>query len=180
MYRIVVDNRYCRVFRLSVYDNYMAHHLLEREIRQVKPLSLVDQAAANLHRSSSILLQEVASYLTTKGISPKQYNILRILRGAGKEGLCCGDVAARLVSPDPDTTRLLDRLARREWIRRQQGHPDRRVVRIRITPAGLKLLESVEGEVQAIQSHQFQHFKESELRKLISLLESLRDRKGRA
>ena len=149
--------------------------LLEREIAQTKPLSLVDQAAANLHRSSAVLLQEVASYLAENDISPKQYNILRILRGSSKIGLCCGDIASRLVTPDPDTTRLLDRLVRRKWVRRDHSAHDRRVVCVRINASGLKLLARLEKGVQAIQNRQFQHLKRSELETLIALLESLRE-----
>jgi len=152
-------------------------NLLEREIQQTKPLGLVDQAAANLHRTSAVFLQEVASFLGKEDISPKQYNILRILRGAGKPGLCCGEIASRLVSPDPDATRLLDRLAKRKWIRREHNDKDRRVVRVRITASGMTLLASLEKGVQAIQNRQFRQLKESDLRTLISLLESLRERK---
>jgi len=151
--------------------------LLEREIHQTKPLTLVDRAAANLHRSAAVLLQEVASYLGTKDISPKQYNILRILRGAGEKGLCCRDIAARLVTPDPDTTRLLDRMAARKWIRREHDDEDRRVVLVRITASGLALLAVLERQVRTIQNRQFEHLKESELRKLIRTLESLREPK---
>lgn len=118
---------------------------LEEEIAQTKPLTLVDRAAANLHRTAAIFLQEVADYLTDKGISPKQYNILRILRGAGNKGISCDDVAARLVSPDPDTTRLLDRL-----------------------------LARLEKTVRKMQNRQFRPLKQPELRKLIRLLETLR------
>jgi len=150
-------------------------HLLEREIAQTKPLSLVDQAAANLHRSSAVLLQEVGSYLAENDISPKQYNILRILRGAGESGHSCGDIASRLVTPDPDTTRLLDRLVRRKWIRRDHGDHDRRVVRVRITASGLKLLARLEKAIQAIQNRQFQKLKKHDLETLIALLESLRE-----
>jgi DNA-binding MarR family transcriptional regulator len=153
-------------------------HLLEKEISQTKPLSLVDQAAANLHRSSAVLLQEVASYLAENDISPRQYNILRILRGAGDTGLCCGDIAARMVTPDPDTTRLLDRLVKRKWIRRRHSDHDRRVVRVGITVSGLKLLATLETKVQVIQHRQFQHLKKSELETLVALLESLRKEKA--
>jgi len=152
--------------------------LLEREIGQTKPLSLINQAAANLHRSSAVLLQEVAAGLATKKISPKQYNILRILRGAGERGLRCGEIAARLVTPDPDTTRLLDRLVVKKWVRRLHDEKDRRAVRVRITAAGLALLAVLEKRVDAIQSRQFQCMKESDLRKLVSLLESLRETEG--
>ena len=153
-------------------------NLLQQEIHQTKPLSLVDEAAANLHRSSAVLLQEVASYLATKDISPKQYNILRILRGAGEVGLSCGEIASRLVAPDPDTTRLLDRLVSRKWIRREHSNRDRRVVLVRISSSGLALLASMETEVQAIQNRQFQRLKDRDLRKLVSLLESLRRTEG--
>ena len=149
-------------------------HLLEREIGQIKPLSLVDQAAAGLHRTSAILLQEVAEYLSEKSVSPKQYNILRILRGAGAKGLSCGDIASRLVTPDPDTTRLLDRLVRRKWIRRDHDRRDRRMVRVRITATGLALLAAMEKKVQAIQGRQFKKLKGRDLQKLVALLEVLR------
>jgi DNA-binding MarR family transcriptional regulator len=154
-------------------------NLLEREIAQTKPLTLIDRAAANLHRTAAILLQEVAAYLKAKSLSPRQYNILRILRGAGDEGLRCGEIASRLVTPDPDTTRLLDRLAARKWIHRRHGLQDRRIVRVRITPSGLALLASLEKTVQRIQNRQFHHLKLTDLNKLVSLLESLRERKNR-
>lgn len=150
--------------------------LLEKEIAQTKPLTLVDRAAANLHRTAAIFLQEVTAYLTDNGISPKQYNILRILRGAGEQGISCGDVAARLVSPDPDTTRLLDRLLARKWIRRSHDLEDRRVVRVRITAAGASLLARLEKTVRKMQNRQFRPLKKAELRKLIRLLETLRSR----
>jgi DNA-binding MarR family transcriptional regulator len=149
--------------------------LLEREIAQTKPLSLVDRAAANLHRSSAVLLQEVAAFLNEHGISPKQYNILRILRGAGEPGLSCREVTARLVTPDPDTTRLLDRLVAKKLVRRSHGRADRRVVMVKITAAGSRLLGVLEKRVQEIQNRQFQHLKTKELESLVTLLESLRE-----
>src|SRR5579864_837577 len=75
--------------------------LLEQEIAQTKPLSLVNRAAANLHRSSALLMREVGACLSAKGVSAQQYNILRILHGAGDNGLRCGEVASRLVTPTP-------------------------------------------------------------------------------
>jgi len=154
--------------------------LLEREIAQTKPLTLVDRAAANLHRTAAIFLQEVTAYLGLKRVSPRQYNILRILRGAGDEGLCCNEIASRLVSPDPDTTRLLDRLVARKWIRRSHDPKDRRIVRVRITPSGSRLLASLEKTVRTIQNRQFRNLKEDDLRRLVSLLEALREPKGQS
>jgi len=150
--------------------------LLEQEIAQTKPLSLVNRAAANLHRSSALLMREVGACLSAKGVSAQQYNILRILHGAGDNGLRCGEVASRLVTPDPDTTRLLDRLVARKWVRRARDQKDRRVVRVRISASGLDLLHVLEPSVEAIQKRQFQHLSDLSLQKLISLLESLRTR----
>src|SRR5579864_4600719 len=150
--------------------------LLEQEIAQTKPLSLVNRAAANLHRSSALLMREVGACLSAKGVSAQQYNILRILHGAGDNGLRCGEVASRLVTPDPDTTRLLDRLVARKWVRRARDQKDRRVVRVRISASGLDLLPVLEPSVEAIQKRQFQHLSDLSLQKLISLLESRRTR----
>ena len=106
-----------------------------------------------------------------------QYNILRILRGAGSNGLSCGDVASRLVTPGPDTTRLLDRMVRRKWIRRDHDRQDRRVVQVRITASGLSLLASLEPKVESIQEKQFQRLAPRDLKQLIVFLEALRDRR---
>jgi DNA-binding MarR family transcriptional regulator len=154
--------------------------LLEREISQTKPLSLIDLAGANLHRTSAVLLQEVASFLSSEDVSPKQYNILRILRGAGADGLSCGEIASRLVTPDPDITRLLDRLVARKWIRRNHDSSDRRVVRVCVSASGLALLARLEKTVQAIQERQFGKLTNKELRKLTTLLERLRSTEGRS
>jgi len=148
--------------------------LLQAEIAQSKPLGLVDTAAANLHRTSAIFLQEVMEDLNPARVSPKQYNILRILRGAGREGLGCGQIASRLVTPDPDATRLLDRLVARRWIKRGRDSKDRRIVRIRITTSGLRLLAELEKKVQRTQTRQFERLTSRDLRKLISILEALR------
>ena len=82
----------------------------------------------------------MAEWLKPHGLSPTQYNALRILRGAGVDGLPCTEVGARMISRDPDITRLVDRLEKRGLVTRGRGTEDRRVVRARITTAGLELL----------------------------------------
>lgn len=107
-------------------------------------------------------------------LSFAQYNVLRILRGAGPEGLTCGGVSERLVQHDPDVTRLLDRLEKRALIERHRDQKDRRVVRTAITQGGLELLAQLDAPVDALHEQQLGHLSESRLTDLITLLEDAR------
>src|SRR5215213_3270860 len=107
----------------------------------------------NLARTADVLQRDMAEVMKPWNLSPTQYNVLRILRGAG-EPLACGEVADRMISRDPDMTRLLDRLEKRGLIGRCRGTEDRRVVKTRITPAGLKLLAELDDVV--IKAHKAQ------------------------
>jgi DNA-binding MarR family transcriptional regulator len=147
---------------------------LYAEIHQTAPLTPVQEAAANLHRTAAILMQQISVVLAEHGLSPTQYNVLRILRGAGDGGLRPSDIARRLVSPDPDITRLVDRLVRRGWARRDRDDADRRVVLIRIAHDGLHALRVCDGPVQALQRTQFKRLSLTQLRQLTHLLEVVR------
>jgi DNA-binding MarR family transcriptional regulator len=114
--------------------------------------------------------REVVELLKGAGLSPSQYNILRILRGAGDAGLACGQVGGRLVRHDPDVTRLMDRLEKRGLIARAREQQDRRVVRTRITSAGLELLESLDAPVDDLHDRQLGHLSERRLGELKALL----------
>jgi DNA-binding MarR family transcriptional regulator len=116
-----------------------------------------------MQRGITELLKQ--SHLTTA-----QYNVLRVLRGAGSDGLACGQVGERLIRHDPDVTRLVDRLARRGLVARSRERADRRIVRTRITPRGLELLASLDGPVDALHERQLGHLSESQLTDLSSLL----------
>ena len=107
-------------------------------------------------------------------LSFAQYNVLRILRGAGADGLTCGGVSERLVQHDPDVTRLLDRLEKRSLIERHRDQKDRRVVRTAITDAGLALLADLDEPVDAVHEQQFGHLSEARLKELMTLLEEAR------
>lgn len=107
-------------------------------------------------------------------LSPAQYNVLRILRGAGPEGLTCGGVSQRLIQHDPDVTRLLDRLEKRALIERHRDQKDRRVVRTAITAGGLDLLAQLDAPVDAVHEQQLGALSESRLTDLIALLEDAR------
>src|SRR5205085_1671757 len=100
--------------------------------------------------------------------------VLRILRGAGPDGLPCGEVAARMITRDPDVTRLLDRMEKRKLITRSREKNDRRVVCARIADAGLKLLSELDPIVLQAHRKQLSHMNEAQLRQLIELLELAR------
>jgi DNA-binding MarR family transcriptional regulator len=107
-------------------------------------------------------------------LSFAQYNVLRILRGAGTDGLTCGGVSERLIQHDPDVTRLLDRLEKRSLIERHRDQKDRRVVRTAITEAGMALLADLDEPVDAVHEQHLGHLSESKLKDLIVLLEEVR------
>src|SRR5271154_5622202 len=106
----------------------MPGHILA-ELKQSRPFpSLAAEAAVNIVRTADSLLRGLAAALKPHRISPGQYNVLRILRGAGRSGLPCGEIAARMITRDPDMTRLLDRLESGALIARARDTRDRRVV----------------------------------------------------
>jgi DNA-binding MarR family transcriptional regulator len=109
------------------------------------------------------------------GLSPNQYNVLRILRGAGEQGLCCREVAERMVTRDPDITRLVDRLERRSLLTRSRDSKDRRIITVRITPDGLKTLKDLDGPMEEYNRNRLSHMDKADLRKLSELLEAARE-----
>ena len=112
--------------------------------------------------------------LKQNGLSQTQYNALRILRGAGADGLPCGEIAERMIRHDPDITRLLDRLEAKGWVKRSRNGKDRRVVTARITPEGLALIQPLDEPVARLLGEMLGHLNEGQLRQLIDLLEGAR------
>jgi MarR family transcriptional regulator, organic hydroperoxide resistance regulator len=148
---------------------------LQAEIKQSKPFpSLEDEAYLNLLRTTDALVRKEVEVLKGWGLSPTQYNALRILRGAGSEGVTCGELSERMLTRDPDVTRLIDRLEARGLIERGRSDQDRRVVRTRITHAGLDLLAELDKPAHKWIREQLGHLTEAQLRELISLLELAR------
>jgi DNA-binding MarR family transcriptional regulator len=144
---------------------------LREEIRQRKPFdSLEQEAYLSIERTAAMLGHAMAEALKPFGVTPTQYNVLRILRGAGNAGLCRGEVRERLVAQVPDVTRLLDRLEAAGLIERERGGRDRRFVTTRITADGLKLLERLDAPVAEIHRGQLGHVSAEELRMLVDLL----------
>ncbi len=152
---------------------------LQNEIRQGKPFrSRAEEAFLNVLRTADALSRGEVELLKPHGLSPNQYNVLRILRGAGGDGVTCTELSDRLIERDPDVTRLLDRLEGRELMRRARDTRDRRVVRNVITEAGLQLLASLDEPMQALHEAQLGHLGQKDLAALITLLERAREQAG--
>ena len=132
-----------------------------------------ETAFLDLFRTCDLLSRGPAEVLKTEDLSPTQYNVLRILRGAPK-GLPCGEIAGRMITRDPDITRLLDRLAKRGLIARRRETSDRRVVLTKIAPEGLEVLARLDGPIQQSHRQQLGHLGRERLKKLADLLEAAR------
>lgn len=140
-----------------------------------RPLCLEELVYLNLLRTSEALSRRVSQVLKNEDLSPTQYNVLRILRGA-PQGLPCGEIANRMITRDPDITRLLDRLEKRGLISRWRLAEDRRVVLARILPEGRKLLGRLDGRVEQTHRQQLGHLGRKRLQALAALLEACRSR----
>ena len=132
-----------------------------------------EAAFLDLQRTWDLLSRGPAQLLKTEDLSATQYNVLRILRGS-PDGLPCGEIANRMITRDPDVTRLLDRLEKRGLIARWRETKDRRMVMARITPSGLDLLARLDEPVQEIHRTQLGHLGKDRLRALAELLASAR------
>ena len=135
---------------------------------------LQEQVFVALWRTADALTRGPEALLKTAGLSGTQYNVLRILRGAGAAGLACREVGCRLISRDPDITRLLDRLERRGLITRTREQKDRRVVKTFITGKGLQILAKLDAPVREMHRRQLRHLPPAKLRQLLRLLELAR------
>jgi len=148
---------------------------LQQEIHQTKAIrSLEEEAALNIVRTADVLMLALGDVLKPHLLSPTQYNILRILRGAGEPGASCKDIGSRLVARDPDITRLMDRLEQRDLVTRDRAKQDRRVVTHRLTRAGLELVNELDGPIEALHRKTVGHMKTGKLRELVRLLEDVR------
>src|SRR3984885_1566149 len=114
----------------------------------------------SLLRTADALSRGAEALLKPYGLSGTQYNVLRILRGAGEKGLACREVGCKLISRDPDITRLLDRMESRGLIVRAREAQDRRVVKTRITEEGLRVLAELDAPVNDLHRQQFRHLPE--------------------
>ena len=128
--------------------------------------------------ASKSLTQRINGALRGTGVTMTQLNALRILRGAEPEPLACGEVADRMMHPVPDITRLVDRLEKQGWVERHRDAADRRIVRVRITQAGLRRLKGLDKRVERMNRDLLGHLEKSERSTLIALLERARGPKA--
>lgn len=150
---------------------------LRKELKQTKPFkSLEEEVTLNVARTAEHLAAGIAELLKGAELTPTQYNALRILRGAGDEGLSCGEISERMVTKDSDVTRLLDRLESRGLISRERPANNRRLVLARITEEGLRVLAELDEPVMENHRKQIGHLGRERLRVLNELLEALRSR----
>jgi MarR family transcriptional regulator, organic hydroperoxide resistance regulator len=134
-----------------------------------------EAAFLDLLRTADMLTRGALAVLRAEDLSLTQYNVLRILRGA-HEGLPCGEIASRMITRDPDVTRLLDRMEKRGLISRARQSRDRRMVLARITTAGLKVVDRLDEPVQKIHRKHLGHLGKDQLRALAELLAAARAR----
>jgi DNA-binding MarR family transcriptional regulator len=150
---------------------------LRDEIKQSKPFgSLEQEAHLSVQRTAAILDHSFAELVRPYGVTPTQYNVLRILQGAGERGLCRNEVRDRLIAPVPDASRLLDRLEEMGLVERERDAGDRRLVNTRITGEGLAVLARLESPIAELHQRQFGHLSADELRALVEVLASVRER----
>jgi DNA-binding MarR family transcriptional regulator len=155
--------------------------LLLKELKQTRPFrSRAEEAALNLIRTADLLKRASAELLRAHDLTSAQYNVLRILRGAlnerdeRKRARTCGDIGARLVTYEPDVTRLLDKLVKQGLVERERDDQDRRVVHSRITRKGLDLLARLDEPSVALLERRLGRLGQDRLAALIELLEAIR------
>ncbi|HET6765589.1 MAG TPA: MarR family transcriptional regulator [Longimicrobiaceae bacterium] len=152
---------------------------IQQELKQTKPVStLEEETFLNMVRTSNALTTGLSELLKRSDLTQTQYNALRILRGAGEKGLTAGEVGERMITRDPDVTRLLDRLEKRGLVERWRCGEDRRVVHTRITASGLQVIAPLDGPVVELHVEQLGHIGAERLRTLIDLLEEVRAGRG--
>ena len=149
---------------------------LRQAIKQRKPFqSLQQEVFLEVLRTGHALVQDLVELLKPYGLTQPQYNVLRILRGAGTAGLPTGEVGARMVaSREPDVTRLLVRMERSGLVRRERDPDNRRIVTARITREGLRVLKALDQPVLDMHADQLEHMTRRELEYLATLLERAR------
>lgn len=148
---------------------------LQSEIRQNRPFPHpAEEAFLNIQRTAGWLMRGVEETLRLFGLTHTQYNVLRILAGAGEGGLPCGEIAARMITRDPDMTRLLDRMEKSGLVRRGRGDADRRVVRAYLTTEGADALRALDKPVRDAIRAPLAALGTPKLEQLIGLLEEIR------
>jgi DNA-binding MarR family transcriptional regulator len=150
---------------------------IRSELKQQRPFpSPHQEALVALMRTADLVRRVVGDVVEPHGITPQQYNVLRILRGAGADGLATLEIAERMIEQTPGITRLLDRLERKKFVTRQRSAADRRCVYCRITDDGLAVLGRLDTPVQDASAQCFESFTKRALAQLVESLDRTRER----
>jgi DNA-binding MarR family transcriptional regulator len=148
---------------------------LQEELRQTRPFpSQAVELLVSLYRTVDLVAGAQREGLKAFDLSLTQYNVLRILAGAGDAGHRVADIGERLITREPDVTRLVDGLERKALVRRARTKEDRRVVRVTLTAAGSRLVREATKSVEALTARQFAHLSSTDQRTLIELLSAVR------
>lgn len=149
--------------------------LLETELRQTRPFpSRLEEAVVGLFRTAEVVRRALGDVVGEKAITLQQYNVLRILRGAGSEGIPTLEIGERMVEQAPGVTRLLDRLEAKRLVRRERCRTDRRQVLCWITPAGGQLLDDLEQPMRHAATGRMSGLDARGIESLITLMEAVR------
>ncbi len=148
---------------------------IAEELKQSRPFPAKSQeAAVALMRTADLVRRAVASIIEPRGITVQQYNVLRILRGAGERGLPTLEIADRMIEQTPGITRLIDRLEAKKLVARERCATDRRQVFCRITPEGLELLAALDKPLTESEEGALGTLGQQELQQLLELLDRAR------
>lgn len=148
---------------------------LQRELKQTRPFhSIGAEAIIGIMRTSAIIERHIESIVSREGITQQQYNVLRILRGAGEAGIPTLAIRDRMIDASPGVTRLLDRLERAGYAQRERSAPDRRQVVCRITPEGLALLARLDAPISSYDDEAVEMLSVEDKRELIRVLDAVR------
>lgn len=145
------------------------------EIRQTRPFhSPAHETVVSILRTAAVVQRQIAQVVESTGVTIQQYNVLRILRGAGESGLPTLAIRDRMIEEAAGITRLLDKLETAGYVMRERSTPDRRQVLCQITPAGLQLLEQLDGPVDAVNAAVVSPLDDGEKAMLLTLLGAVR------
>ena len=148
---------------------------LATALRQNRPfVSLEQEVYLSIVRTASELSYAVDRYFRPFDITPSQYNVLRILRGVGADGLCRNEISARMVTATPDMSRLLDRMEKAGWVTRERADDDRRQVSTYITKSGMELLETLETPTRDFVTQLFAEAPVSDLKAVLKVNDQIR------
>ena len=144
---------------------------LQNQLKKKHPFDVPqEEVSLNIMRTHSVLIGPVHKLLKGHQLSSPLYNILRILRGVGTDGLPCSKIGERMVSREPDVTRLVDRLEKHGWVKRERSTTDRRVVTVKVTTAGKKLVAKLDEPMKNLHRSTLGHLTKKEMADLNRLL----------